>query len=135
MIEILVKRTYLTDTYTEGKMFINGEYFCDTLEDTVRTLKTKADKVYGETAIPEGTYEVKMTYSNKMKRILPILLNVPFFTGIRIHAGNTADKDSLGCILVGVKLRDGYITKSKVTENKLVDILKEENDIKITIVY
>ena len=132
MIELLLKREILTDTYTEGKLYINGEYFCDTIEDKVRVLNNKEDKVYGKTAIPYGEYIVKLTYSNKMKRILPILLDVPYFTGIRIHSGNTAE-DSLGCILVGVKLKDGYIIKSKDNENKLLDILKD-NDIKIRIV-
>lgn len=132
MIELLLKREILTDTYTEGKLYINGEYFCDTIEDKVRVLNNKEDKVYGKTAIPYGEYIVKLTYSNKMKRILPILLDVPYFTGIRIHSGNTAE-DSLGCILVGVKLKDGYIIKSKDTEKKLLDRLKD-NDIKIRIV-
>lgn len=131
MIELLLKREILTDTYTEGKLYINGEYFCDTIEDKVRDID-KDGKIYGKTAIPYGEYIVKLTYSNKFKRILPILLDVPYFTGIRIHSGNTAE-DSLGCILVGVKLKDGYITKSKDTEKKLIDKLKG-NDIKIRIV-
>lgn len=83
-MEIKVERTFLGSDYTVGKMYIDGEYFSDTLEDTVRDL-TKEKKVYGKTAIPAGRYEVILNYSPKFKKELPRLLNVPHFDGILIH--------------------------------------------------
>ena len=92
-MKLLLKRIALRDTYTIGKIYIDGEYFCDTLEDKVRDLNKNGvfdgdeKKVYGETAIPYGTYKVILSYSPKFKRILPELLDVPCFTGIRIQGG------------------------------------------------
>ena len=94
----LYRHTYNTrgDRNIIGDLYIDGEFFCYTLED-----ERRADdvKVYGETAIPTGTYNVKVTKSNRFKRLMPLLLDVPMFSGIRIHGGNTS-KDTLGCILV-----------------------------------
>lgn len=89
-MKIYVERTYKKEKYTIGKMYIDGEYFCDTLEDTVRP---KGVKIYGETAIPASTYKVVLSYSPKFKRVLPEVLSVPMFTGIRIHRGNWADHE------------------------------------------
>lgn len=106
-MEILVKRIARKEKYTIGKMYIDGQYVCDTLEDTDRGLKKsmsleeiKQKKVYGQTAIPEGKYQIIWSYSNKFKKNLPLLLNVPGYEGIRIHSGNT-DVDTYGCILLG----------------------------------
>lgn len=90
-MNIRIDRLYKKEDYTIGKLYINGVFLCSTLEDKVRTLDTIEDKVYGETAIPEGRYEVILSYSKRFNKILPELLNVPFFKGIRIHAGNYAD--------------------------------------------
>ena len=94
-------------TYCIGKLYVDGVYVCDTLEDTDRGLDDTMDveeikklKVYGKTAIPVGIYPVTITYSPRFKKNLPLLLNVKGYEGIRIHSGNT-DKDTLGCILVG----------------------------------
>ncbi len=73
-------------------------------------------KVYGQTAIPTGIYEVRMTYSAKYKRKMPQVMNVPAFTGIRIHSGNTAE-DTLGCILLGNNTEVGKVTNSRTTCN------------------
>lgn len=90
-MNLLVDRIFLGDSYTIGKLYIDGEYLCDTLEDTVRDLKHDGSgKVYGETAIPAGVYAVIVNRSPKFRRMLPRLLNVPFFDGILIHAGNYA---------------------------------------------
>ncbi|MEI3421268.1 MAG: DUF5675 family protein [Butyricimonas faecihominis] len=70
--------------YTIGRLFVDGRYFCDTLEDRCRDLD-REEKVMHETAIPAGTYEVIVNVSAKFKRKLPLLLNVPHFSGIRIH--------------------------------------------------
>ena len=106
-MNIELKRIARRDTYTIGKLYINGQYVCDVLEDTDRGLTNtmsladiKAKKVYGKTAIPTGTYTVNWTYSNKFKKYLPIILNVPGFEGIRIHSGNVPD-DTYGCLLLG----------------------------------
>lgn len=102
---------------------MDGEYFCDTLEDPCRDLD-KEEKVMDETAIPAGTYEVIVNVSAKFKRKLPLLLNVPHFTGIRVHKGNT-DKDTSGCILVGENRIPGRVINSTSYELRLTRVLEE----------
>lgn len=131
-IVLHLKRIYKGDKYTIGHLYINDEYFCDTIEDVVRELNSDKDKVYGETAIPEGTYNVSITYSPKFKRKLPLLHDVPYFTGIRIHRGTT-EKDSSGCIIVGENKVKGKVVNSAVTEKKLMKILEGVTSIKIYI--
>jgi len=94
-MRLSLNRVYLGDDYTIGRFSVNSKYFCDTLEDTTRDHNRDGDlddpgegKVYGETSIPYGTYNVVLTYSNRSKKVLPLLVDVPHFTGIRIHAGN-----------------------------------------------
>jgi len=119
-VKLKLQRRFLGDDYTIGSLFIDGLYVCDTIEDKVRDVNKDGDlddpgeeKVFGETAIPYGTYAVDLTMSPKFKRVLPILLDVPHFTGIRIHRGNTA-KDSHGCILPGEnKIKGGVINSTK----------------------
>ena len=124
-MNLLVDRIFLGDSYTIGKLYIDGKYFCDTLEDTVRDLKPDGSgKVYGETAIPGGTYNVIVNRSPKYRRLLPRLLNVPFFEGILMHSGNLA-KDSHGCILVGKNSKKGMVLVSKKYEKLLVQTLQE----------
>ncbi len=110
-------------SYTIGRLFVDGEYFCDTLEDRCRDLD-KEEKVMNETAIPEGTYEVIVNVSVKFKRKLPLLLDVPHFTGIRIHRGNT-DKDTSGCILVGENKQLGRVINSTDCELKLTELIEK----------
>ena len=93
---IVIKRLYKGEKSIIGEMTVDGIFECFTLEDVERPVKIK-----GETAIPKGTYKVIINESNRFKRQLPLLLNVPGFEGVRIHAGNT-DKDTEGCILVGM---------------------------------
>ena len=141
-MNITLNRIAKKPKYTIGKLYINGEYFCDTIEDTDRGLiqtmtdaQVKSKKVYGQTAIPTGTYRVIISYSNKFKRQMPLLLNVPGFLGIRIHSGNT-EKDTEGCLIVGKNKVVGKVIESKDTYNKLFSILCEANKkeaIKITI--
>lgn len=121
-IHLSVIRKAYRDTYTIGKMYINGEYFCDTLEDKVRTLNSINDKIKGETAIPAGTYKITLEMSPRFKRKLPLLHNVPYFSGILIHRGNTA-KDTHGCILVGENKVKGQVINSTKAEVALMDIL------------
>lgn len=133
-MKLTLKRVSLQNTYTIGKLYVNDTYFCDTLEDKVRDLNKdgKFDngevKVYGETAIPYGTYEVIVNYSNHFKRNLPILLNVPSYEGVRIHRGNTP-KDTLGCILLGENKKKGEVLNSTPYEISLTKILtKAQSD-------
>ena len=139
-MKILVKRIAKKDTYTIGKMYIDGKYFCDTLEDKDRGLSQstplsiiKSKKVPGQTAIPTGTYKVIVNISPKFGRILPRLLDVPGFDGILIHRGNT-DKDSSGCLLVGENKVVGKVINSTGYESKLVNLLQSTREpIEITI--
>lgn len=118
------------ESYTIGSLSIDGKKFCDTLEDKVRDLNKNGvfdgdeKKVYAETAIPYGTYDIVVDYSPKFKRELPRLQNVKHFEGILIHRGNTAE-DSAGCILVGENKVKGKVINSTPYERELVRILKE----------
>ena len=138
-MKIVLKRIALRDTYTIGKLYIDDKYICDTVEDKVRDINKNGvfdngeKKVYGETAIPYGTYEVKWTYSNRFKKYMPEILSVPNFSGIRIHSGNTA-ADSLGCIIVGENKVVGKVLNSRATVNKLYPIIEKGcKDGKVTI--
>lgn len=126
-MKLTVIRRYKKEDYTIGDLYIDGVWFSNTLEDKVRELNKPEDKVYGKTAIPEGTYEVKLTYSPRFKRILPEVLDVPLFLGIRIHSGNTAD-DSDGCILIGDNKAKGKVLNSRKTLERLMKILKSTSE-------
>lgn len=126
-MKLRLLRRFKGEDYTIGTLFINGEYFCDTLEDKVRDYNKDGDledagetKVFGETAIPYGLYKVRLTMSPKFKRLLPIVLNVRHFTGIRIHRGNKA-KDSHGCILPGENKEKGKVLNSTKYEMLLIE--------------
>ena len=128
---VTIDRAWKRDGYTISRLYVNGELFgCNTLEDTDRGLRQdmllediKGKKVYGETAIPTGSYECVYTYSNRFKKMLPLLLNVPGFDGIRIHSGNSA-KDTLGCILVGKNDKKGWVSNSRFWTDKLIQTMK-----------
>jgi hypothetical protein len=120
-MKLVLERKYLKDTYTIGNLLINGEFFCNVLEDKVRVPFVKIPK---ETAIPYGTYKVTITYSNKFQREMPLLNDVPQYEGIRIHSGNT-ELDTEGCLLVGENKVKGEVINSKITFDKLYPILKE----------
>ncbi len=130
-MKIDIVRDTFTNASTIGKMYINDTYFCNTLEDVDRdllsttTLKEIKDiKIYGQTAIPYGRYEVILSYSDKFKRYLPLLLNVPGYAGIRIHAGNTS-VDTLGCILVGEKREKDKILESTKAMTRLLTLISK----------
>ncbi len=126
-MQITIKRLYKTNTSTIGELFINGVFECFTLEDVERPVKIK-----NETAIPKGTYKVIINQSNRFKRLLPLLLNVPNFEGIRIHSGNS-NHDTEGCILVGQTRNKNYIGQSRKAFNKLFKKMQAAKDITITI--
>lgn len=125
-MELKLLRKYCKSSYTIGHLYIDGKYFCDTLEDRVRDLVTER-KVKGSTAIPAGRYRVVLNWSPRFGKPLPLLLDVPHFEGIRIHAGNTA-KDTEGCILVGRNTQPGTLTESKVTMQDLMQLLTSANN-------
>lgn len=120
--------------YTIGRLYINGVRFCDTLEPPVRDLQADGSgKVAGKTAIPAGEYYVQVTQSPRFRRLLPLLLNVPHFSGVRIHAGNTV-ADTQGCILVGENRQVGKVLNSRQYEQLLVHrLLDESGAVKIRI--
>jgi hypothetical protein len=126
-MKILLKRIFKGEDYTIGHIYVNGQYFADSLEDTVRDVKIK-----GKTAIPAGKYLILMTYSNRFKKIMPLLIDVPGFEGVRIHSGNTPE-DTEGCILVGKNTIKGQLTSSRLYTRMLYDLLKssENNEIEI----
>lgn len=132
-MELKLNRIFLGSSATIGELLVNDKYLCDTLEDRVRP---EGEKVYGETAIPEGMYEVKLTHSPRFKKILPEILNVPNFSGIRIHTGNSS-KDTEGCILVGTwdGEKEGWVGNSRIAFDELMSLLEEatNNKEKITI--
>ena len=149
-MKLELRRVAKKPTYTIGKLYIDGVYFCDTIEDTDRGLtqnmplkEITKKKVYSKTAIPSGTYEVVLNvvspkYSqrefyktNCNGGRVPRLLNVPGFSGVLMHVGNTA-ADSAGCLLVGKNTKVGMITNSKDTFLRLYKTLKQSKD-KITI--
>ncbi|MBP9994103.1 MAG: hypothetical protein KBT67_04055 [bacterium] len=122
ILKIKLERLWLKESYTIGKLYVDGKYLCDTLEDKFRDL-SKAKKVYGETAIPAGEYRVIMTYSPKFRREMPLLLNVPQFETVRIHPGNTAD-DTEGCILVGENKVKGGLINSRIHSDRLNEMIQ-----------
>lgn len=97
-MNLTLKRHTFTAESTIGSLYIDGVFFCYVLEDVVR--EPDASKVQGKTAIPYGTYSVRLSLSNRFKRIMPEILRVPNFSGIRIHTGNT-HLHTDGCLLVG----------------------------------
>lgn len=124
-MELELKTVFKDDEYTIGKLYIDGEYFCDTLEDTVREIKPDGTgKIKGMTAIPAGKYKVILNMSPRFKRILPRLLNVPHFEGVLIHRGNSA-KDTDGCILVGKNTKKGFVLESAKYEIALIARLQD----------
>ena len=127
-MKLLLKRTFKGPQYTIGKLYVNGIHECDTLEDTDRGLtedsplsEIQSKKIYGETAIPTGTYKIDMnTVSPKFKDRswakfcggkLPRLIDVPGYSGVLIHVGNKP-ADTLGCILVGDNKIKGQVINS-----------------------
>lgn len=132
-MELTLNRIFLGSSATIGELLINDKHLCDTLEDRVRP---EGEKVYGKTAIPEGTYEVKLTHSPRFKKILPEILNVPNFSGIRIHTGNSS-KDTEGCILVGTwdGEKEDWVGNSRIAFDELMTLLEEatNNKEKVTI--
>ena len=122
-MNIEVKRTFKGPDYTIGKMYLDGKYFCDTLEDAVRPVKIKH-----QTAIPVGEYKVIVNMSPRFGKMFPRLLDVPGFEGVLIHSGNTKE-DTSGCILVGENKEKGKVLNSKKYADELVRLLAGKTSI------
>ena len=138
-MRLTLKRIANRKDYCIGKLYINGKYFCDTLEDVDRGLddsmsedEIKQLKVKTQTAIPVGIYTVLLTYSPKYKKVMPLINNVKGYSGIRIHSGNSS-KDTEGCLLVGKNTVIGRLTDSRNTFNALFKRLQQKGSNKITI--
>jgi len=125
---ITIKRLYKTETSTIGELLVDGIWECFTLEDTERAIKIK-----GETAIPKGTYRIIINESNRFKRLLPLLIDVPNFEGVRIHSGNS-NHDTEGCILVGQTRNKNYIGQSRKAFDKLFKKMQVAKNITLTII-
>lgn len=121
-MRLTLQRKTVSDKSTLGELHVNGAFFCFSLEDVIR----RGPKVYGKTAIPAGTYEIAITHSNRFKCLMPLLLSVPGFEGIRIHLGNTAE-NTLGCILVGCKKGPDWIGESRAAYQALFQELCAAN--------
>jgi len=139
-MKLTLKRIALRDNYTIGKLYVNDVYLCDTLEDKVRDLNRDGDldepgetKVWGETAIPFGTYAIELSMSPKFKKILPRLLKVKGFEGILIHPGNIPEHTH-GCILVGRNTIKGKLTESAATFENLMALIEDQKNLTIEIV-
>lgn len=123
-MKITLERSWCGPTCTIGQLMVDGATECFTLEDIVRP---DGEKVHGKTAIPSGTYSVTITPSNRFKRDLPLVENVPGFDGIRIHPGNTAE-DTEGCILVGRTRGTTWVGESRAAFAALFEKIKDALD-------
>jgi hypothetical protein len=119
---ILIRNVY-TDKSTIVDLLVDNEYFCHALEDVVRK---PGEKIFGKTAIPTGKYEVVLSMSNRFKKLLPELLNVPGFAGVRIHGGNTSD-DTDGCIVVAKNIINNDLVQGNCTQ-QLIDLLQSKKE-------
>lgn len=152
-MKLTLNRRFKAPEYTIGDLYIEGQWFCNTLEDTDRGLSQdmlltyiQNKKIKSQTAIPTGTYKVDMDtvspkysnyskypYAKQFSAKMPRLLNVKGFEGILIHAGNT-QKDTDGCILVGINKVKGQVINSQATWKKLMSVLlKDKDNIELTI--
>lgn len=118
-MEVTIWRKYRKPDYTIGRLYVDGKFFCNTLEDTDRGLaqfmsagEIMNAKIKGATAIPIGDYKVARTWSPRFGRLVPQVMNVKGFSGVRLHAGNTA-KDTEGCPLLGDNTAVGRLTNSQ----------------------
>ena len=136
-MRILVHRDIFTEESTTSKVYVNDEFMCYGLEDKDRQLEIyPGAKVDGQTAIPRGTYKINVDYSQRFQTLMPHVLNVPGFEGIRIHPGNTA-ANTHGCLLVGTARGANNVSSSKVAYTRLLTAIEHALDINqnVTIEY
>ena len=126
-LNIVLKRTIKTDKSTIGELSVDGKILCYTLEDIERDAK-----VAGKTAIPCGKYNVSITMSNRFKKLMPLIENVPNFSGVRIHSGNTSE-DTEGCILVGLAKGEDFIGNSRLAFDRVFMKIQSAEKVTLTI--
>ena len=132
-MKLILTRIARKAEYTIGRLEDeNGKRICDTLEPTWRDYKGGELKITKKSAIPEGSYRVVVTKSQRFGIYLPLLVGVPGFEGVRIHAGNTS-RDTEGCILVGHNLQVGKVLWSRITLEKLMKLIENEKEIYLII--
>lgn len=152
-MKLTVKREQPKDTYTPGKLYIDDQFFCFTLEDLDRGLtqdmsigEIQSKKIYGETAIPKGTYKITLDvvspkfsqypfYMEVCQGKIPRLVDVPGYEGVLIHVADGWKKDKLlqGCIGIGERQADGSLYNGKETFKRLYNIIKNQTDLSIEI--
>ena len=125
-MKLVLKRTSTNSVCTMGKLYFTApsgqlSFICYTLEDVIRP---SGQKIYGKTSINAGTYALRITYSNRFKKDMPQIMDVPSFEGVRIHGGNTA-KDTLGCILVGMNVGTNRISNCAPAAKLVMDFLEQ----------
>lgn len=136
-MNLLLKRDVFANTFTLGSLLVDGKHLGFTCEDKDRTLEDdkdndgnpvdKGEKVYGETAIPRGKYKVVLSFSHRFQKVMPEVLSVPGFSGIRIHGGNRAS-NSLGCPLLGAqRISDGVANCAGVNA-RLIEMMQQAED-------
>lgn len=126
-MKLTLKRHTFTDKSTIGSLQCGAIKICDTLEDADRKLEKAGEtaKVYGKTAIPRGTYKLTIDWSNRFTKYMILVNDVPYFKGVRIHAGNTpADTD--GCILCGDRYEEDSIINSRIKTNRVFLLVESE---------
>lgn len=140
--KLTLHRTIFLPDRTIGTLYLNDAYLCDTLEDTCRFLENYIDKpeegdkikIYGETCIPKGTYKLEKHWWQKHNCYVPRLKNVPFFSGILIHTGNTI-ADTQGCILTGYHdKKTNNLINSRLAFRLLCEKVRNFDDAEITII-
>jgi len=129
--QLVLTRITFTDNSTIGELTIDGKFICYILEDKDRKLESGGKKIFGETAIPRGTYEIIINWSNRFQRQMPLLLNVPQFEGIRIHGGKdisrgyVSEQDTHGCLIPCFKTNKKY-QNSKEATRMVTEIIAEK---------
>lgn len=138
-------RLHLKDAYSIGNLYCTGvevngknsrlvenQYLCNILEDKFRGNDLSKCKVAGQTCIPEGNYKIIMSYSPRFDRELPLLVNVPFFSGVRIHSGTTAEHTE-GCLLPGENKVVGKVINSMQHTAIIINKIKQYDSVNIVI--
>lgn len=137
---MLITRNYRKDTYTIGRIYVNGEFVCNSLEDKDRGLKQgmpleelKKMKIQDETAIPVGTYKLRVTMSPKFKRKLIEVVDVPAYTGIRFHRG-VNERHTSGCVLTGMNKIKGGLVDGEKYETMLTQMVEKADEAYLTVI-
>lgn len=125
-MKLTIKRKVFTETTTTGTLYRDKIRLCDTLEDKDRYLEIHGEnaKISSKTAIPRGTYELTINWSNRFKKYMIAVLDVPYFQGVRLHAGNTHENTD-GCPLLGDAIDEWTVVNSKVRTQEVFDLVEE----------